>query len=169
MTYGSRIGCEMVEFHRFGGERTQLLSPDNKYIRTTGYDEPASEVCPCVDQERSLDLLYQLRYRSDVKQDQVQDAQIELGRYAIAFLPSPAVKRRTTSAARSGYERGRVMGVSIRSLLLGERVVARQRGRGCRPYASHSRRLLRRIRCPGQISRECCLRTHPRPAICKKA
>jgi len=88
MTQGNRIGCEMVEFHRFGGERTQLLSPENAYIRTAGYDEPASAVRSCVDQERSLDLLYTLRYQGGVTQDQVQDAQAELGRYATAFLPS---------------------------------------------------------------------------------
>ena len=84
----NRIGCEMVEFNRFGGERTQLLSPDNQYIRTTGYDEPASMVRPCVNQERSLDLIYQLRYPMGVTQEAVKDARAELGRYAIAFLPS---------------------------------------------------------------------------------
>jgi hypothetical protein len=88
MTESNRIGCEMVEFHRFGGERTQLLSPDNAYIRTAGYDAPASAVRSCVDQERSLDLLYMLRYQSGVTQDQVQNAQTELGRYATAFVPS---------------------------------------------------------------------------------
>ena len=78
----------MVEFHRFGGERTKLLSPENEYIRTGGYDEPASAVRPCVDQERSLDLLYQLRYLSGITPDEVQGAPAELGRYATAFLPS---------------------------------------------------------------------------------
>src|SRR5215467_4005522 len=88
VTEGNRISCEMVEFHRFGGERTQLLSPDNEYIRTAGYDEPASAVRSCVDQERSLDLLYALRYQTGVTPDQVQDAQAELGHCATRFLPS---------------------------------------------------------------------------------
>jgi CHAT domain-containing protein len=89
MMPSNRIGCEMVEFHRFGGERAQLLCHDNEYIRTTGYDEPASVVRPSVDQERSLDLIYQLRYQSGVTQGEVQAAQAELGGYATAFLPSP--------------------------------------------------------------------------------
>jgi len=66
MTQGNRIGCNMVEFHRFGGELTQRLAPDNQYIRTAGWDEPASIVRPCLDEERSLDLLFRLRYQPRV-------------------------------------------------------------------------------------------------------
>jgi hypothetical protein len=88
MTRSTSIECEMIEFHRFGAERTQLLSPDNQYIRTTGYDEPASAVRPSVDEEHALDLLYTLRYQSGMTPDKVQRAQAELGGYATAFLPS---------------------------------------------------------------------------------
>jgi hypothetical protein len=87
MTLLNQIGSRMVEFHRFGGEHGRLLSPDNEYICTTGYDEPASVVRPCVDQEGSLDLLYLLRYQAGVTQHQVTDAQVKLGDYATAFLP----------------------------------------------------------------------------------
>jgi hypothetical protein len=86
MTLG--IGSRMVEFHRFGGQRARLLAPDNEYIRTAGYDEPASVVRPCVDQEGSLDLLHMLRYHAGVTEDEVRHAQAELGLYATAFLPS---------------------------------------------------------------------------------
>ena len=88
MALYDRIASQMVEFHRFGGERAQPLDPENQYIRTTGYDEPVSIVRPCVDQEGSLDLLYLLRYQSNVKQHQIADAQTKLGDYATAFLPS---------------------------------------------------------------------------------
>jgi len=88
MTQGNRIGCNMVEFHRFGGELTQRLAPDNQYIRTAGWDEPASIVRPCLDEERSLDLLFRLRYQPRVAQEEVRAAQAELGHCATAFLPS---------------------------------------------------------------------------------
>ena len=88
MTDGNGISCEMVEFHRFGPERAQLLCRENPYIRTTGYDEPALPVSPGVDQDRALDLIYRLRYPGDVAQSEVEQAQAELGGYATKFLPS---------------------------------------------------------------------------------
>jgi hypothetical protein len=88
MTQGNRIDCKMVEFHRFGGELTQRLAPDNQYIRTAGWDEPASIVHPCLDEERSLDLLFKLRYQPGIALEEVENALAELGHSANSFLPS---------------------------------------------------------------------------------
>src|SRR5262245_26604390 len=87
MTEGTRIGCEMVEFHRFGGERTQLLSRANQYIRTSGYDLPAAPVQRKRDQERLLDLVCKLRYSAGIAKDEIGGAQRELGVHASGFLP----------------------------------------------------------------------------------
>ena len=87
MTLPNQIGSRMVEFHRFGGQRSQFLDPGNAYIRTAGYDETVSVVQPSVNQEESLDLLYALRYQAGVPEQQVNDAQAKLGGCATAFLP----------------------------------------------------------------------------------
>jgi CHAT domain len=87
----SGIACAMVEFNRFGGERDQTLSPNNQYIRTTGYEEPAQQIQPSLSHERALDLIYRLRYPIGVTPDKVEEAQAELGRCAAAFLPAVEV------------------------------------------------------------------------------
>ena len=84
----SKIACAMVEFNRFGGERDQVLSPNNQYIRTTGYEEPAQQVQPSLNHERALDLIYRLRYPMGVTPDKVDEAEAELGSCAVAFLPT---------------------------------------------------------------------------------
>jgi CHAT domain len=50
-----------VEFHRFGGS-ANLLAPENKYIRTAGWDAVATEVSPTLDHKTFLRNLNMLRY-----------------------------------------------------------------------------------------------------------
>lgn len=89
MSKRTRIRCEMVEFHRFGSERTVLLSPDHAYIRATGYDQPVARVQPALDHEQFLRLLNQLRYPGDEVEGAERKAREDLAKQAAEFLPFP--------------------------------------------------------------------------------
>jgi CHAT domain len=56
------LSCRTIEFHRFGGA-ANLLAPENKYIRTAGWDEVAKEVSPALDHKTFQRNLNMLRYR----------------------------------------------------------------------------------------------------------
>jgi hypothetical protein len=88
MSEHTGIGCRMVEFHRFGRERSIFLSPDHAYIRATGYDELATPVQPELDQEELLRLLNQLRYAGAAGGAE-RDARDRLAKQAVDFLPLP--------------------------------------------------------------------------------
>src|SRR5262245_38589594 len=80
----------MIEFHSFG--RTEsIFSPDSKYIRTTGWDEPAKEVSPSFDYETLLSNLNLLRYVNIGTGEEVQAARAALADEAALLLPQAAV------------------------------------------------------------------------------
>jgi hypothetical protein len=77
------VSCQMVEFHRFGRDR--LLSPDNRYIRTTGWDTAAQEVAPSLEHEDLHRSLNALRYGA-ASHEQVSSARMRLAAEAARFL-----------------------------------------------------------------------------------
>ena len=80
----------MIEFHRFGRSES-ILSPDSKYIRTTGWDEPATQVSPSLSYEQLVENLNLLRYEDIGTDDEVQAARAALADEAALLLPQPRV------------------------------------------------------------------------------
>jgi hypothetical protein len=56
-----RVSSQTVEFHRFGSSE-MLLKPENRYIRTTGWDSLAEEVSPGLGHREFQRSLNALRY-----------------------------------------------------------------------------------------------------------
>ena len=81
-----RVSSQMVEFHRFGRPQS-LLSPDSRFIRTTGWDGLATEVASTTDHEGLQRRLNLLRYSPAGKPSEVEAARSELASEASAFLP----------------------------------------------------------------------------------
>jgi hypothetical protein len=75
----------MVEFHRFGRPQN-ILSSENRYIRTTGWDAVAREVSPSLDHEDLLRSLNALRYGSHTSDAQRQAARERLATEAARLL-----------------------------------------------------------------------------------
>jgi hypothetical protein len=82
----SSIASRMIEFNRYG-RSVQVLSPDSKYVRTTGWDEPAREVSPSFDHETLLGNLNVLRYENIGSEQDVQAAREALADEAALLLP----------------------------------------------------------------------------------
>ena len=78
--------CQMVEFHRFGGQRA-LLSPQSQFIRTAGWDGTAVQVAPTLEHDDLLTHLSRLRYDGGVSPEEVELARQALGEASIHFLP----------------------------------------------------------------------------------
>jgi hypothetical protein len=78
------LSYETIEFHRFGGA-ANLLSPENKYIRTAGWDSFAKEVSPTLDHRTFQRNLNMLRYQS-VTPGVAAQAQATLAAEASGFL-----------------------------------------------------------------------------------
>jgi hypothetical protein len=79
------VSCQMVEFHRFGRPQMILL-PENRYIRTSGWDRVAQELSPSLDQEALLLDLNALRYDGAAAAGEAQDARTRLADEAARFL-----------------------------------------------------------------------------------
>jgi hypothetical protein len=78
------LSCRTIEFHRFGGA-ANLLEPENKYIRTAGWDEVAKEVSPTLDHKMFQRNLNMLRYQL-VTAGAAAQAQATLAAEASRFL-----------------------------------------------------------------------------------
>ncbi len=78
------LSCRTIEFHRFGGAAS-LLAPENKYIRTAGWDAVAKEVSPTLDHRTFQRNLNMLRYRL-VSPAEAARAQATLAAEASRFL-----------------------------------------------------------------------------------
>lgn len=79
------VSCRTVEFHRYGRPQMILL-PENRYIRTTGWDAVAQEVSPSLDHEVLLRSLNALRYEGIATDDEVRRSRACLGAEAARFL-----------------------------------------------------------------------------------
>jgi hypothetical protein len=91
MAASALITSQMIEFHRFGRSQA-TLSPDSKYIRTTGWGEPAKEVSPGFDYERLLENLNLLRYENVGTSDEVGAARTALADEAALLMPQIHVR-----------------------------------------------------------------------------
>jgi hypothetical protein len=78
------LSCQSIEFSRFGGAAS-LLAPENKYIRTSGWDAVAKEVSPTLDHRMFMRNLNMLRYGLAKARDAAQ-AQATLAAEAARFL-----------------------------------------------------------------------------------
>lgn len=83
---GITVTCQMVEFHRFGRSVGRPLSPDSRFIRTTGWDGFAEEVSPSMDHEDFLRAMQQLRYVGSSER-RVETSRQHLAAEARRFLP----------------------------------------------------------------------------------
>lgn len=90
MTEPTTLPCETVEFHRFGDASFTLLSPSGRYIRTTGWDEPAQELSPTLDHRALMVALGKLRYRENTTEVQSAAALQSLAAEAMRFIPPDA-------------------------------------------------------------------------------
>jgi hypothetical protein len=79
------ITSRMIEFHRFG-EEEDSYSRSRKYIRTTGWGEPATEVSPGFSYDEFLDHLSVLRYEG-ASADAAEGARQALAQEAARLLP----------------------------------------------------------------------------------
>jgi CHAT domain len=86
----SNIASRMIEFHRFGRPEA-IFSPDSKYIRTTGWDDPAREVSPSFNYETLLENLNLLRYEDVGNDEEVRAAREALADEAARLLPPTTV------------------------------------------------------------------------------
>ena len=86
----SNIASRMIEFHRFGRPEA-IFSPDSKYIRTTGWDDPAREVSPSFNYETLLENLNMLRYEDVGNDEEVRAAREALADEAARLLPPTTV------------------------------------------------------------------------------
>ena len=73
MPTGTGIRSVMVEFHRFG-EAGAVLERGKRYIRTTGFDEPAREISVGLDHYGFLRNLNKLRYGGGASSEDVDAA-----------------------------------------------------------------------------------------------
>src|SRR5215471_886793 len=80
----SSMSCQTIEFHRFGGS-ANLLSPENKYIRTAVWDALTKEVSPQLDHRTFQRNMNMLRYRL-VTPEEAAQAQETLAAEAARFL-----------------------------------------------------------------------------------
>lgn len=80
------VTCQMVEYHRFGRSGYHVLSPESRFIRTTGWDGLAAEVTPSLDHEGVLRAMHHLRYTGSAS-PQVDTARQALAAEARRFLP----------------------------------------------------------------------------------
>jgi hypothetical protein len=78
------VSSQSIEFIRFGGA-ANLLAPENKYIRTSGWNTIAKEVSPTLDHKSFLRNLNMLRYGLAKPRDATQ-AQAALAAESIRFL-----------------------------------------------------------------------------------
>jgi hypothetical protein len=81
----SLVACRMIEFHRYGGSNMILL-PENRYIRTAGWDTVALEVSPTLDHTGLLRSLNALRYGGVASDDDVRKSKLRLAAEAGRFL-----------------------------------------------------------------------------------
>ena len=79
------VSSQTVEFHRFGSPE-MLLKPENRYIRTTGWDSLAEEVSPGLDHRQFQRSLNALRYWNVAGDGDVRAALTQLGAEATRFL-----------------------------------------------------------------------------------
>jgi hypothetical protein len=80
----AELFCQTIEFHRFGSAAS-LLVPENKYIRTGGWDSMAQEVSPTLDHKTFQRNLNMLRYQL-VTPAVAEQAQATLAAEASRFL-----------------------------------------------------------------------------------
>ena len=81
------ISSRMIEFHRYGRPQA-ILSRDNRYIRTTGWDDPATEVSPGLDHEELLSHLNSLRYAGLGSKPEIEEARDALAVESARLLPT---------------------------------------------------------------------------------
>lgn len=86
MSGRAKIRSVMVELHRFGATN-RILEPDQPYIRTTGFDQPASQIAFGLGEEGFLTCLDKLRYWPGDSQDDVESARSTLAAEAAKVLP----------------------------------------------------------------------------------
>lgn len=84
---GITVTSQMVEYHRFGRPGFHPLSPDSRFIRTTGWDGLATEVTPSLDHEGVLRAIHHLRYAGG-RGPRVDVARQTLAAEARRFLPN---------------------------------------------------------------------------------
>ena len=80
------VQYKTIEFHRFGSPEG-LLKPENRYIRTSGWDTVATEVSPSISHRDFLLSLRALRYLGAASEGDVLAAQTRLSAEAVSFLP----------------------------------------------------------------------------------
>ena len=80
------VQYKTIEFHRFGSPEG-LLKPENRYIRTSGWDTVATEVSPSIGHRDFLLSLRALRYLGAASEGDVLAAQTRLSAEAVSFLP----------------------------------------------------------------------------------
>jgi hypothetical protein len=86
MTSRANVRSIMVELHRFG-EASSIIERNRPYIRTEGFDQPASQIAFGLDHAGFVTCLNKLRYRLDDLPAEVENARATLSAEAARVIP----------------------------------------------------------------------------------